>query len=241
MITYRRANIDEFSLFKYHDSVLRRNALIAEERNEIVALFEYGILNLSAAEILNFKPLTNSKKNEAFAGLIEEMLFWNPYLKILKYNPNIEDIDDTLINQLKYKLNTSESLNLGKRPDVLRLKLKDIVPEQLSVDSKKLKIVEKWVNSPENVIVNCVKIDGEIVCIDGYSRLIAAFNKGFTHVYVHFSECEDISFYKECLKWCQEEGVRTIEDLSKRVVSTEKHKEIWIDRCQEYLKVKNDK
>ena len=81
-----------------------------------------------------------------------------------------------------------------------------------------------------------MEIDGKVVCIDGYSRLVAAI-KGFRYVYGFFEDdIGSLDFYRTCLKWCKDENILTISDLANRIVAPAKHQELWIDRCQEYLR-----
>ena len=128
------------------------------------------------------------------------------------------------------------SFNVEKEIRVFKIKIDEIIPEQLTVDSEKLDKVNTWLKTPEQVIVNCVNINDKTVCIDGYSRLVAAHNKGFKHVYGYVDpEDTNHEFYKTCLSWCEEQNVKTIADLAKRVVTPEEHQEIWINRCQAYF------
>ncbi len=235
MFEYRRANNTERKLFKYDKSIKRRTALIAENNDDIVGIMEYDIHDFSNAKITNYKCILKSENAKIFEGFIEELLYWNPYIKKLEFTYSINNIDKELIKNLKYKVINNNSLDIDQNIDIIKINIKDIIPEQLSIDKEKLKIVESWIKKPEDVIINCIDIDGKIVCIDGYSRLIASFKKGFEYVYCFIEKTEDIKFYKECLSWCKKENVRTIADLSKRVVSPSEHQTIWIDRCQAYL------
>lgn len=111
--------------------------------------------------------------------------------------------------------------------------------EQLTVSKSKLDSVLKWIKTDEDVIVCVVKIDDKYVCIDGYSRLLAAYLKGFSHVYCYLEKDKyNENDYRKFLKWCHIENVFTIKDLKNRVVSDDEHQRIWIDRCQNYFKKK---
>jgi hypothetical protein len=67
--------------------------------------------------------------------------------------------------------------------------------------------------------------------------LVAAYNKGFENVYAFIEpDSDSIEFFKTCMRWCEEQNSLRIKDLSDRVVTTEEHERIWISRCQEYLK-----
>jgi len=118
---------------------------------------------------------------------------------------------------------------------LLKMNIEDIIPEQLAVSKDKFDRVNQWLQSPEDVVVCTVEIEGDVVCIDGHSRLVSAYLKGIESVYVYKDDTEDMTLYRECLSWCKEEHINSIADLSKRIVSSEEHQRIWIDRCQQYL------
>jgi hypothetical protein len=147
-------------------------------------------------------------------------------------------MEDSLINSGFIKSNVW-SLNMYNHIEAFRINIDDITPEQLTVDKVKLERVSSWIESPEDIVVCCARIGDRIVSIDGHSRLVAAYNKGFKYVYAYIEpDNSSMEFFKACLGWCEEQNIFGVKDLSNRVVTPEEHEKIWISRCQEYLKNK---
>ncbi len=234
MIEFKIAKVEELEHFISKDSILRKTALVAEENNKLLGVLEYRILNFEEAEILNYKIFKESLNKECFNGLIEEILYWNPYIKLLDLSYSKEL--SSLYDKSKFDLLEDNKLSTRSEVEVIKVLLKDIIPEQLTVEENKLKSVESWIDKAEDIVVSCVKIDGRNICIDGHSRLVCAYKRNYEHVYMHIDENTETKFYEECLKWCKEENILSIEDLSKRIVNKEEHQKLWIDRCQAYLR-----
>lgn len=220
---FRRAHEAEAQYFKYRKSIDRNTALIAIQNNEVLGTLEYDFKGLDVAEVTDFKISNDSK--EVMNGLIEEFTYWHPFIRKLHFSDLIE-------NKLKPQNNI---LHFKNACSLYKMNLEDIIPEQLTVSQDKIDKVNRWIKTPEDVVVCTVEIDDNVVCIDGYSRLISAYLKGFKSVYIYNDEVEDKSLYKACMSWCKADGIHSIEDLSKRIVSAKEHQRIWIDRCQKYL------
>jgi hypothetical protein len=202
-----------------------------------VAVLEYEISDIQTAKILSFKSFRSCDESKVLKGLVNEILYWNPYIQAVLYDGTNDMISSETLMSSGFSKEHVWILYTNSNIEVFKININKITPEQLTVDRAKLSKVSSWVEKPEDIIVTCVKIEDKIVTIDGYSRLVAAFNKGFDYVYAHFDpENTSVEFYKTCLKWCEEEGVCTIKDLSKRVVSPDEHQRLWVDRCQAYLR-----
>jgi hypothetical protein len=233
---FYRTNEKELKYLKYEKSFIHNTALIASEDKMVIGVLEYDIKNIEEAEIINFYVVQAYEERIVIKGFLDEIVYWNPHLKRIFCNVDNNFImEDSLINSGFIK-NNVWSLNMCNHIEAFRINIDDITPEQLTVDKVKLERVSSWIESPEDIVVCCARIGDRIVSIDGHSRLVAAYNKGFKYVYAYLEPCNDnIKFYKTCMKWCEEEGIFTIEDLSKRVVTPKEHERLWINRCQEYL------
>ena len=42
----------------------------------------------------------------------------------------------------------------------------------------------------------------------------------------------DWKAYEICVRWCKEEGIRTIADLASRIVDEENYEKLWFARCR---------
>lgn len=232
-----RAREKHLSYLRYKKSFTHNTALIAGENNEVIGVFEYEIKNIEEAEIINFDMFDIYEEPTVLKGFINEINYWNPHLKRIIYNEEQNLIEPRILINLGFQKNSIWTLNIPNYLEVFKVDIKDITPEQLTVDSVKFDRVNSWIEKPEDIIICCVKIGNKIVSIDGHSRLVAAYNKGFRYVYAYLEpDSSSIEFFKTCMKWCEDAGVFTIEDLSKRVVTPEEHEKIWVSKCQTYLK-----
>ncbi|MTI66986.1 MAG: hypothetical protein FH753_10385 [Firmicutes bacterium] len=236
---FYRANENDFKYIKHNNSISHNTALIARKDEKVIGVLEYKIKNFKEAEITNYDSFDISEDDRIFKGLIEELNYWAPYLRTITYCEENNPINTNVLFSAGFKKNLRWSMNVDKGIDIFRINIEEITPEQLSIDEVKLDRVCSWIKSPEDIVVNCIKIDDKIVCIDGYSRLMAAYKKGFEYVYAYIeTEIDNIEFYKTCLGWCEENNIYSIKDLTQRIVTPEEHNSIWISRCQAYF---NDK
>ncbi len=224
----KRANRTETHLFSV-EALLKRTALIAEE-DGILSTLEYHIVSHTTAVIERYTIYNRS----AFDELIEELRYWSPFvLKVRLCDEMI--LEESSKHHIKHK-----HIEFLDYSSIIEIDILDVLPEQLSVDQNKVDDAMTWINTPEDIVVCCVKLGDRTVCIDGYSRLIAGLRKGIKKVYVYYDQIEDLSFYETCFNWCKTEGILSLNDLDKRVVVPLDHQRIWIDRCQTYLRENHD-
>lgn len=120
--------------------------------------------------------------------------------------------------------------------DIFVMKLEEIQPCQLFIDSEKLARVLRDFDRlrPDSFAPVPVKnLEGRIIITDGHTRALAAFLRGFLEVRV-FWEVEDLDWeaYGICVEWCKSEGICTVADLKGRVVSSEEFEVLWVERCR---------
>lgn len=239
---FYRARQCELECLMYDTSYIHNTALIAEDDGEVIGSMEYRINGMEESEIISFLTYKPCDVKEVLKGLVDEMLYWNPYLKRILYNQNNKIIKDNQLVDIGFIKDKIWILNRISNISIFKVDIEEITPEQLTVDKVKIDRAISWIEKPEDIIVNCVKIHNKLVCIDGYSRLIAAYKKGFEYVYAYVDEeATNLDFYEVCLSWCEKEGVRTIKDLLNRIVMPEEHQKLWINRCQRYLKEQMEK
>jgi hypothetical protein len=115
------------------------------------------------------------------------------------------------------------------------MKLNGIQPSQLYISADKLAEVMKTFGSSNHHSLEPIpikKLLGGIIFVDGHTRAFAALLNGLSEVPVYW-EYEELDWeaYEICVKWCKDEGIRTIADLKNRVVSNEDYDVLWLDRC----------
>jgi len=116
-----------------------------------------------------------------------------------------------------------------------RMKLDRIQPSQLYISTDKLAEIMKTFSPSNRHLLEPIPIkklaDG-IIFVDGHTRAFAAFLQGLSEVPVYWEYEElDWNAYEICVKWCKDEGIRTIADLKNRVVSKDDYRVLWLDRC----------
>lgn len=231
---FRRAKENERNLFSDAELLFKRTALVAEKDGVIHATFEYNIESFEEASIQSFNMLIDSNEKSIMTGFIGQVQYWNPYLKKMTKHPELHKTTYELVDLEKYSIE-EEGIIIDQNISVSSIMLSDVIPEQLTVDCEKYKVADSWIKKPEDIVITCIDFDGKKVCIDGYSRLMVAYNRGYDSVYMHLDEEYNKDFIENCLKWCREGEVNTIADLADRIVSPEEHKTIWIDKCQAYF------
>lgn len=118
------------------------------------------------------------------------------------------------------------------RVKLFKVKLDEIQPLQFFVDKDKLKAVETFVNSKEDVIVPLSKWEDRYVSHDGHTRLYLAYKKGFEHVYGYLNEPFDgyQFFVNETIK----RGIKKASDML--LLEHKDYDEKWIKFCDEFYK-----
>ncbi|MBQ9265076.1 MAG: A/G-specific adenine glycosylase [Clostridia bacterium] len=120
------------------------------------------------------------------------------------------------------------------------LPLSALHPSQLYISEEKLRAVRQWFCPGD--LINFeplpVKRDGDLLYLtDGHTRAAAAWLAGLTDVPV-CDETDELDWqaYRVCLRWCDEEGVDTIEKLARRVIGPADYAVLWNQRCDEMHK-----
>jgi len=114
------------------------------------------------------------------------------------------------------------------------MKLGEIQPSQLFINSEKLSLVMKTFDAnPRSIeFIPVKKIGDQVVFVDGHTRAFASFLRGISEVRVYWEEDElDWDEYEVCVDWCKKEGINTIADLKERVISSKEYQVLWLDRC----------
>ncbi len=115
------------------------------------------------------------------------------------------------------------------------MKLDEIQPSQLFINSEKLSLVMKTFDAnPRSIeFIPVKKIGDQVVFVDGHTRAFASFLRGMSKVKVYWEEDElDWDAYEVCVDWCKKEGINTIADLKERVIPSKEYQVLWLDRCE---------
>ncbi len=115
------------------------------------------------------------------------------------------------------------------------MKLDWIQPSQLYISIEKLAEITKAFNLSSHRLLEPIpikKLSDDIIFVDGHTRAFAACLHGLPEVPVYW-EYEELDWeaYEICVKWCKDEGIRTIADLKNRAVSKDDYEALWLNRC----------
>jgi len=116
------------------------------------------------------------------------------------------------------------------------MKLDRIQPSQLYISREKLNQVLKGLANPRSLSIKPIPLatlGNEVIFLDGHTRALAVFLRGASDITVCWEDEEiDWEMYRICVEWCKEEGIRSIADLERRIVSQEDYATLWIQRCR---------
>lgn len=107
--------------------------------------------------------------------------------------------------------------------ETFKINLIDLQPSQIYICSDKLSTIEREMqkiddNTFEPLPVK--RIGSRIVLTDGHTRAFVAFRKGLKAVNTYWDTDElDWEAYEICIEWCLEEGIHSITDFQKRIIS----------------------
>jgi hypothetical protein len=115
-------------------------------------------------------------------------------------------------------------------------RLSGIQPSQLYINSSRLSRVHESIRRGDPVLREPLPVwrhAGRLVLTDGHTRALAAHLLDHETVEVRL-DTDDLDWeaYAICVDWCAAEGVFSIADLAKRVVTAEDFERLWLARCR---------
>ncbi len=119
-------------------------------------------------------------------------------------------------------------------PDGFALPIDEPQPSQLYLNGRKLALACRWFDfdDPDYDPIPVREVDGEWVLLDGHTRAFLAAVAGADTLHaVETDEDLPMGVYRECVRWCRNEGVTEVADLVGRAVSAETFEEEWVARC----------
>lgn len=121
---------------------------------------------------------------------------------------------------------------------VTTVPFEELHPSQLYISARKMRDVMEWFDFDDPVYdpLPTYVLDGNLTLLDGHTRAFVAYLGGVDSLRIQELDDSDmadsnLALYRECIDWCQNEGVTDISDFLGRVVSETTYETKWIARC----------
>jgi len=115
------------------------------------------------------------------------------------------------------------------------LPLADLQPSQLYISEGKLRLARNWFNPGDKSCFDPIPIKqymGKYMMTDGHTRATLATLSAWETVPVTWDEDPlDMQAYGECVRWCDEAGIKNATDLAKRIIAVKDYALLWDKRC----------
>lgn len=110
------------------------------------------------------------------------------------------------------------------------VKITELFPSQLYINADKLKKIQKKF---ELTSIPIIFLENRFVMTDGHTRVVAAILNGFDEIETHIdTDNVDIRAYRNCIQWCLDENIKSPYDLVNRIISSDRHNVLWLERCK---------
>lgn len=119
------------------------------------------------------------------------------------------------------------------------ININDLNLTQLYLNQRKVDEVSIWLDKDtiHNTKVTVIQFNNEYYLIDGHTRCYVAYNAGITEIPYEIYDIDpnsiEMKLYISCMKWCEENDILHISDLSSRIVDDKSYKQLWINKCND--------
>lgn len=115
--------------------------------------------------------------------------------------------------------------------EIFYINIKDIQPSQFYVDMDKVKAIESFIESEEDICIPLTKIKDYFVSTDGHTRLYYATIKGYSSIRAFFTEPEN--YLEKFVEEARKRNVYSPYDL--KLISHEEYKIKWHKFCHDFF------
>lgn len=166
----------------------------------------FKIINIDSAVMYFDKEINAQDLIDEFRFYSEHIInFYNEYMELIKAFPPLKIFD---------------------------IGIMDIQPSQFFVDRDKVEAIRSFIEKEEDICIPVVKINNNIVSLDGHTRLFFAVKMGYSKVRAYYTGPGDYidGFVEEARK----RGVYSPYDL--KLLSHEEYQIKWNKFCDDYFK-----
>lgn len=118
--------------------------------------------------------------------------------------------------------------------EIFYISIKDIQPSQFFVDMDKLKAIESFIESEEDICIPLRKVEDYVVSLDGHTRLYYATTKGYSKVKAYFTASGD--YIDGFVEEARRRNIYSPYNL--KLISHEEYKIKWDKFCDDFFKEK---
>lgn len=115
--------------------------------------------------------------------------------------------------------------------EIFYINIKDIQPSQFYVDMDKVKAIESFIESEEDICIPLTKIKDYFVSSDGHTRLYYATTKGYSKIRAFFTEPGD--YLEGFVEEARKRNVYSPYDL--KLITHEEYKIKWHKFCDDFF------
>ncbi|WP_283591861.1 hypothetical protein [Clostridium butanoliproducens] len=115
--------------------------------------------------------------------------------------------------------------------NIFYINIKDIQPSQFFVDIDKVKAIESFIKSEEDIIISLAKIKDCFISLDGHTRLYYGVSKGYSKVKGYLTEPGD--YLEDFVEEARKRNVYSPYDLE--LISHEEYEIKWNKFCDDFF------
>lgn len=115
--------------------------------------------------------------------------------------------------------------------NIFHITIKDIQPSQFFVDMDKVKAIESFIKSEEDIIISLAKTKDSFISLDGHTRLYYAVSKGYSKVKGYFTEPGD--YLEDFVEEARRRNIYSPYDLE--LISHEEYEIKWNKFCDDFF------
>lgn len=194
--------IDNYEDDRFDKDILRQHgAFIIDGKYKC----SFRIINKDSAIVFFDKEINLNK-------LIDEFRFYSEHII------NFYDNNMNLIKSFPTK-------------EIFYINIKDIQPSQFYVDMDKVKAIESFIESKEDICIPLTKIKDYFVSSDGHTRLYYATTKGYSKIRAFFTEPGD--YLEGFVEEARKRNVYSPYDL--KLITHEEYKIKWHKFCDDFF------
>ena len=168
-----------------------------------------------AFEIKGFEAILFANTDKHIPEVIEKFLFYSGFIS------RIVDENSVLLYE--------------KEQDKPYLyELAKIQPSQFYVSRAKLESVKKWIKSNKDIMIPVLIKDGQAISLDGHTRMKAAAQLSYTHVYIYPDEYDNSIF--DFVEEAKKRHIYSVFDME--ILDSKDYELKWDKFCDDFFAAK---